>query len=47
MMITSGAHDGIINASRKVFPDVPLQRCQFHFSKDIADKTPKKMQAGL
>ena len=47
MMITSDAHDGIINASREVFPDVPWQRCQFHFSKNIADKAPKKVQAGL
>ena len=47
MMITSDAHDGIINAAREVFPDVPWQRCQFHFSKNIADKAPKKEQAGL
>lgn len=31
----------------KVFPDVPWQRCQFHFSKNIADKAPKKYQAGI
>ena len=47
MMITSDAHDGMINAAREVFPDVPWQRCQFHFSKNIADKAPKKEQAGL
>ena len=47
MMITSDAHDGIINAFREVFPDVPWQRCQFHFSKNIAGKAPKKVQAGL
>lgn len=47
MMITSDAHDGIINAVREVFPDVPWQRCQFHFSKNIADKAPKKEQAGI
>lgn len=47
MMITSDAHDGIINAAREVFPHVPWQRCQFHFSKNIADKAPKKEQAGL
>ena len=34
-------------AEREVFPDVPWQRCQFHFSKNIADKAPKKVQAGL
>ena len=47
MMIMSDAHDGTINASGEVFQDVPWQRCQFHFSKNIADKVPKKMQAGL
>lgn len=31
MMITSDAHEGIINAVNEVFPDVPWQRCQFHF----------------
>ncbi|MDD7543143.1 MAG: transposase, partial [Peptoniphilaceae bacterium] len=36
-----------MHASREVFPDVPWQRCQFHFSKNIADKAPKKVQAGL
>lgn len=47
MMITSDAHDGMIRAISKVFPDVPWQRCQFHFSKNISEKTPKKYQAGL
>lgn len=46
-MITSDAHDGIVNAVREVFPDVPWQRCQFHFSKNIAVKAPKKEQAGI
>lgn len=47
MMITSDAHDGIISAAREAFPDAPWQRCQFHFSKNTADKAPKKEQAGL
>ena len=46
-MITSDAHDGILNAIGKVFPTVPWQRCQFHFSRNITDKAPKKYQAGL
>lgn len=46
-MITSDAHEGIIDAISKEFPDVPWQRCQFHFAKNIADKAPKKYQAGL
>lgn len=47
LMITSDAHDGILNAIGKVFPSVPWQRCQFHFSRNITDKAPKKYQAGL
>ena len=47
LMITSDAHEGIRNAIAKVFPTVPWQRCQFHFSRNITDKVPKKYQAGL
>lgn len=46
-MITSDAHEGILYAIRRLFPDVPWQRCQFHFVKNIIDKTPKKYQEGL
>ena len=47
LMITSDAHDGILKAIDKVYPTTPWQRCQFHFSKNIADKAPKKYQTGL
>lgn len=47
LMITSDAHDGILNAIGKVYPTVPWQRCQFHFIRNITDKAPKKYQAGL
>ena len=47
MMITSDAHEGILDAISREFPDVPWQRCQFHFSKNISDKAPKKYQAGI
>ena len=46
-MITSDAHDGILHGIRRVFPEVPWQRCQFHFAKNIVDKAPKKHQEGL
>ena len=46
-MITSDAHEGIIDAISKQFPDVPWQRCQFHFSRNITQKTPTKYQKGL
>lgn len=47
LMITSDAHEGILNAIGKVFPTVPWQRCQFHFIRNITDKAPKKYQAGI
>ena len=46
-MITSDAHEGIIDAISKQFPYVPWQRCQFHFSRNIIQKTPAKYQKGL
>ena len=46
-MITSDAHEGIIDAIQKQFPDVPWQRCQFHFSRNITQKAPAKYQKGL
>ena len=47
LMITSDAHEGIRYAVSREFPKVPWQRCQFHFSKNIAEKAPKKYQAGI
>ena len=47
LLVTSDAHEGIRYALSKVYPNVPWQRCQFHFSKNIADKAPKKYQAGI
>lgn len=47
LLITSDAHEGIRDGISKVFPNVPWQRCQFHFSKNITDKAPKKYQAGI
>ncbi len=46
-MITSDAHEGIIDAINKQFPNVPWQRCQFHFSRNITQKTPARYQKGL
>lgn len=47
LMITSDAHDGIQYAISKEFPNVPWQRCQFHFVKNITEKVPKKFQKGI
>ena len=47
LMITSDSHEGIIKAAGQVFLDVPWQRCQFHFARNISSKAPTKYQAGL
>ena len=47
LMITSDAHEGIIDAVSKEFPSVPWQRCQFHFSRNVSEKAPKRYQVGL
>ena len=46
-MITSDAHEGIIYAIGQVFPDVPWQRCQAHFSRNVLDHAPKKYQTAI
>ena len=47
LLITSDAHEGLRIALNKEFPQVPWQRCQFHFSKNITEKAPLKYQAGI
>lgn len=46
-IIISDAHEGIIYAISKQFPEVAWQRCQFHFSRNILEKVPQKYQVGL
>lgn len=46
-MLTSDAHEGIIVALQKVFPQVAWQRCQAHFTRNIVDAAPKKYRIGL
>lgn len=46
-MITSDAHQGIIYAISKVFPEVPWQRCQTHFSKNVIETAPKKYKKAI
>ena len=47
LLVTSDAHEGLRDALFREFPSVPWQRCQFHFSRNISEKAPKKYQAGL
>lgn len=46
-MITSDAHKDIIAAISRTFPTVPWQRCQYHFTRNIVEKAPKKYREGL
>ena len=46
-LVISDAHKSILHATTRVYPDAAWQRCQFHFTRNILDATPKKMQAGL
>ena len=46
-LITSDAHDGILYAISKVFPNTPWQRCQTHFSRNILSHAPGKYQKAI
>jgi len=46
-MITSDAHEGIIDAIKRQFPSAAWQRCEFHFLRNIIQKAPAKYQKGL
>lgn len=43
-MITSDAHSGLKEALKSVFPEVPWQRCQFHFAQDAQHKAKTNAQ---
>lgn len=47
IMYISDAHGGIRKALERVHPEVPWQRCQFHFAMNISEVAPKKYQAGI
>lgn len=38
-MVTSDAHSGLIAALKEVFPQVPWQRCQYHFEEHTGPDT--------
>ena len=46
-VFVSDSHEGIKYAIAQVFPETPWQRCQFHFTRNILDKTPKRYAEGL
>lgn len=46
-MLTSDAHEGIQYGLCRVFPEVPWQRCQTHFSRNVMDHAPKQYQTAI
>jgi putative transposase len=46
-MITSDDCGGLRKAMARELPQVPWQRCQFHFKKNILEKVPVKYKIGL
>lgn len=47
LLLTSDAHKSIRYAASQVYPGMPWQRCQFHFTKNILDAAPNSQRAGL
>lgn len=45
--VTSDNHGGLRNAIKKHFANAVWQRCQTHFSRNVMNKTPKKLQAEM
>lgn len=43
-IVTSDNHKGLVKAIRKHFQGVRWQRCQTHFSRNMLDHTPKRLQ---
>lgn len=43
-LVVSDNHGGLVNAIKKNFQGASWQKCQTHFSRNILDKTPKRLQ---
>lgn len=43
-MVVSDAHTGLVQAIRQNFKGTSWQRCQTHFSRNVLDKCPKRLQ---
>jgi len=43
-LVVSDNHGGLVNAIKKHFQGASWQRCQTHFSRNVLDKTPKRLQ---
>jgi len=43
-LVVSDNHKGLVKAVRKCFQNATWQRCQTHFSRNVLDRTPKRLQ---
>ena len=46
-LVVSDNHKGLVKAVGKCFQNTSWQRCQTHFSRNVLDKTPKRLQSKL
>ncbi len=46
-MVISDAHQSILRAITKTYPEAAWQRCQVHFMRNILDETPSRFKEGL
>ena len=46
-LVVSDNHKGLVKAVRKCFQNASWQRCQTHFSRNVLDKAPKRLQPKL
>lgn len=44
-LVVSDNHKGLVKAVGKCFQNATWQRCQTHFSRNVLDKTPKRLQS--
>jgi len=46
-LVVSDNHKGLVKAVGKCFQNSSWQRCQTHFSRNVLDKTPKRLQSQI
>ncbi len=46
-LVVSDNHKGLVKAVRRCFQNATWQRCQTHFSRNVLDRTPKRLQPKL
>ena len=46
-LVVSDAHEGLVQAARKVFAGAVWQRCQTHFRRNVSDAAPRRHQNAI